>query len=114
MMRFVLLTALLIAAACTGHGSETVTDAGIDLATCSIPQQPPPGVRNDPRCPSQYGGGATRPLCIGTPPPCSVDGLRCNYYGVGDGTPGCQAIAAMFCTRDFSADGGGATWRCAN
>jgi hypothetical protein len=53
-------------------------------------------------------------LCGGVNQPCSPSGLACSYYGVGDGRPGCYAIAMMWCKPPLNADAGAApVWICA-
>jgi hypothetical protein len=85
-------------------------DGGIP---CGYPQTPPPGFKNDPACPATYGGHLFT-LC--TPPnqPCTPNGLMCSYFGVGDGVPGCQAIAMMWCRPLSGGSDGGTGWVCAN
>lgn len=108
-----ILGALLVG--CDDDGTTPPRDLAADLTAaavtdmkCEYPQQTPADAGNDPRCPAQYGGPAAQ-LCFDQP--CPEAGLTCRYYGVGDGVPGCHAIAMMFCT---GTDGGAARWVCAN
>jgi hypothetical protein len=115
------LGVLLCLAGCGGGGNNAPGDgpAGADApavgdAACEYPQQTPPDAGNDPDCPAQYGGPSGG-LC--TPPgqSCTVANLTCRYYGVGDGRPGCYAIAMMWCNPAVGADGGTVLkWVCAN
>lgn len=118
-MRFAYAFVLLLGVSLTGC-DDAVTgpsrDAAVDLSPaatdlgCEYPQQRPDGsAPNDPRCPSQYGGSAGG-LCFSQP--CPESGLRCTYYGVGDGTATSHAIAVMTCGGSLT--DGGVTWVCAN
>ncbi len=106
--------------ACGGTGSAAL-DGGSDLSasddlsvSCEYPQDRPAGTSNDARCPAVYGGSSTQDLCAGVNVPCSDTGLSCSYYGVGDGCPGCYAIAVMWCGSHVGIDGGAFVWTCAN
>ncbi len=84
-------------------------------ANCEFPQTTPPDAGNDAGCPSVYGGPLAS-LCYDHRA-CTVPGLTCRYYGVGDGepTPGCRTIAMMWCKAAATDDGGTELlWVCAN
>lgn len=68
-------------------------------SNCEYPQVDPRDGGNDVRCPPSYGG-PQHDLCAGTSKACSAPGLVCSYYGVGDGTADCHAIAMMTCSAD--------------
>jgi hypothetical protein len=116
--KLLFVVALAAFAACdpdngNADGGNGNVDAGNDgSASCGYPQQRPPGTSNDPRCPARYGGDTTSSLCAGINNPCTDTGLTCSYYGVGDGRPGCYAIAGMSCGPPFGADGGASVWTC--
>jgi hypothetical protein len=115
MKAFALSALVFSLAACDGGVPPTSTP-------CEYPQTRPAGTANDSRCPAVYGGDAQNDLCAGGFAPCDAPNLNCSYYGVGDGRPGCYAIAVMFCASPQnedadagSVDGGAQTvWRCAH
>lgn len=107
-MRIRLSIILTLAVAACGGGNNPQPTSG----TCQYPQKPPSDAGNDPACPTQYGGYLGS-LCVGLNQPCSPSGLTCTYYGAGDGSPGCYAIAGMSCVPPLGADAGAApVWRC--
>jgi hypothetical protein len=115
--------ALLFCVSCDSSVAESVGDGGVDGhgdghvesdMNCEYPQQTPRDARNDLRCPTQYGGPLFS-LCASVSSPCSAPGITCRYHGVGDGRPGCYAIAMMWCNPPSGSDGGaGSVWTCAN
>jgi hypothetical protein len=97
-----------IACPCDGgvNGSKTCLDNGRDYDACSCPVPPPrvcsyPVALNPDGCPAMYSH-----TIQGTP--CTTDGLKCTYYGVGDiGPDGCAGTAELFCA---IAPGGALFW----